>query len=284
MSVRVMSAVFDLDGLQPASKLLLLVLADHADDYGRCWPSRNRVAEKAGVTGRTVTRMLEGLAAAGFLEVENRPGRTHLYRVLPGALDPGQNVQGEPLDPGQNVHTPWTQLCPHTLDTAVSTEPSRTVREPSEPEPEDSPDSWHSQLGGQDLPPGWAPLVRPWTFSTPTGDRDQLYDTLLQVCSGDGGIPKTSHSYVSKFVEELRSAGATPGEIRARARHYRTRLPYKEWAFTPAALVKYWPFLTDQSEKQLDGHRCPPHRWTDMGDDQRGRYCLACRTWEKETP
>ncbi|PHQ71452.1 MAG: hypothetical protein COB97_01995 [Paracoccus sp.] len=45
MSVRIMSAVFESRELGSTARLILLALADHADDEGRCYPSIARLSE-----------------------------------------------------------------------------------------------------------------------------------------------------------------------------------------------------------------------------------------------
>lgn len=56
----------------PTVKLVLMSLADAADDDGVCWPSIPTVARKCGVTTRTVQRIMRGLAASGRLRHEPR--------------------------------------------------------------------------------------------------------------------------------------------------------------------------------------------------------------------
>jgi hypothetical protein len=63
--------------------LLLLYLANHAngDDGSGAWPSQGTLAGETGVHRATVQRVLARLVDAGALEVEQRPGRTHRFRV-----------------------------------------------------------------------------------------------------------------------------------------------------------------------------------------------------------
>jgi hypothetical protein len=52
MSIRAMNWAWDVL-LPPTAKLVLLALADIADDAGSCWPSQNVIAAKCSVTSRT---------------------------------------------------------------------------------------------------------------------------------------------------------------------------------------------------------------------------------------
>ena len=58
--------------LSPAPKLVLMALADEADDSGFCFPSHRRIAMKCSISDRTVRRVLSELEAAGYLSVETR--------------------------------------------------------------------------------------------------------------------------------------------------------------------------------------------------------------------
>ncbi len=93
MSVRVMTAVFDHSDSRLADRLILLVIADRADDDGTgCYRGKESIARMARVSRSTVTEAITRLTEMGELEVEHRPGRTSLYRVvLPGV---GQNPAG----------------------------------------------------------------------------------------------------------------------------------------------------------------------------------------------
>lgn len=51
----------------PALKVVLLVLANYADDCGRCWPSQVRIAYESEVSERSVRRALKKLESLGLL-------------------------------------------------------------------------------------------------------------------------------------------------------------------------------------------------------------------------
>jgi hypothetical protein len=57
MSLRVMTWAWSVH-LSPTPKLVLMVLADEADDDGYCFPSQRRLAAKCSITDRTVRRVL----------------------------------------------------------------------------------------------------------------------------------------------------------------------------------------------------------------------------------
>jgi DNA-binding transcriptional MocR family regulator len=53
-------------------KLVLLALADQANDAGSCWPAQSTLAAKCGVSERTLQTHLAALQAAGYLARERR--------------------------------------------------------------------------------------------------------------------------------------------------------------------------------------------------------------------
>lgn len=74
MAVRILGDVFYLD-LQPADKLILLALADNANDDGTCYPSQSTLALKTGYKERHLRDRLRELAEAGWMHMTPGNGR-----------------------------------------------------------------------------------------------------------------------------------------------------------------------------------------------------------------
>ena len=55
--------------LKPVPKLVLMALADAANDQGTCWPSVATIAAKVGVSTRTVQRVIQTLIRRELLEL-----------------------------------------------------------------------------------------------------------------------------------------------------------------------------------------------------------------------
>ena len=47
------------------TKLVLLALAETANDDGECWPGRKHLAKKCSLSGRSITNATAALEAAG---------------------------------------------------------------------------------------------------------------------------------------------------------------------------------------------------------------------------
>ena len=65
-------AVHEARGLKPLERLLLLVLAEHADDRDCVWSSQDRLAHMVGTSPSTLRRCLARLERLGLLTHENR--------------------------------------------------------------------------------------------------------------------------------------------------------------------------------------------------------------------
>lgn len=77
--------------LPPLRKLVLLALADHADDTGVCFPGINHLSEKVGRTARTVRREIAALREHGLLRSSprfNGPGAqtSNLFTLAVGGM------------------------------------------------------------------------------------------------------------------------------------------------------------------------------------------------------
>ncbi|WP_088211115.1 helix-turn-helix domain-containing protein [Shewanella sp. Shew256] len=58
----------------PLRKLVLIKLADNANDQGECWPSHQYIAEQCEIGKSTVRKHIADLAEAGLLKIESRKG------------------------------------------------------------------------------------------------------------------------------------------------------------------------------------------------------------------
>ena len=82
MSIKLMKAVWDRQDLSSTQKLVLLSLADWANDEGLCWPSIDRLAIKTSMAGRSVQRIIRDLESMGFVRRDEVLGKGNRYWVL----------------------------------------------------------------------------------------------------------------------------------------------------------------------------------------------------------
>ena len=64
----------------PSAKLVLLALADHANDKGHCWPSMERLQDRTGLSRATVYRAIDTLTGIGLVQMVKR-GRANNYNL-----------------------------------------------------------------------------------------------------------------------------------------------------------------------------------------------------------
>lgn len=81
MSIKLMTAVWDREDLTSTHKLVLLALADWANDEGLCWPSINRLAVKTSLTTRGVQKAIRALEDMGFVRREELVGKGNRYWI-----------------------------------------------------------------------------------------------------------------------------------------------------------------------------------------------------------
>ncbi len=75
MSVHVTSWAWKQPLVDHGQKLVLLKLADNANDDGVCWPSQRTLAAECSMGERTVNRKIAELEAAGYLAIRRRGKR-----------------------------------------------------------------------------------------------------------------------------------------------------------------------------------------------------------------
>ncbi|MCP2041888.1 biotin operon repressor, partial [Neisseria sp. HSC-16F19] len=101
-------------------KLVLLKLADQANDKGECWPSYQSIAEAAECSRKTAIEHIDWLAAKGYLKIEKR------------AIGKGQNLTNVyrlTLENGGEAATPPSVTA--TPPSVTATPPSVTATPPS---------------------------------------------------------------------------------------------------------------------------------------------------------
>ena len=83
MSMKLMVEAMGLKVGNSTRKLVLLKLADQANDKGECWPSYKTIAQAAECSRTTAISHIEWLENHGFLRVESRKidGRTNMTNV-----------------------------------------------------------------------------------------------------------------------------------------------------------------------------------------------------------
>jgi hypothetical protein len=137
MSIKIMTLVWESDITPAGKRLVLLAIADSANDQGVCWPARATLARKAGCDERTVKRVMADLESDGLVVRSYRTNRSTVYKINTTVLRERQlppvpdDEGGQDVPPGDEVGDkmppPGGQDAPRGGDTT----PPRTVKEPS---------------------------------------------------------------------------------------------------------------------------------------------------------
>ena len=95
--------------LPTRDKFVLIMMANYADEIGKCWPSLNRIASETSMSKSTVQLAIKALDDAGFLRVEKRSqdgvslpnyyylNLTGVYREPVGCTDLEEGVYRQPV-------------------------------------------------------------------------------------------------------------------------------------------------------------------------------------------
>lgn len=157
MSVRIMTAAWAVD-LPAGDKLVLLALADCANDEGRCWPGLASLSTKTGKCRRSLQESLRALDSGGHITRTENPGKGMNYVVHPVAksapVEKTAPVAKPSVTGGKNCRPPVAKSAP---------KPSKNHKEPSQPKVARAiPDDWQPNEFGKGtqsrgVVDGWPP-------------------------------------------------------------------------------------------------------------------------------
>lgn len=109
MSNRLLSLAWKVP-VSAMAKLVLVRLADRADDQGHCWPSIASLARDTGANDRTVQRALRTLRDAGHVDWmagnSNVANKYHVHPIVPEGGWHSDTPTAEDCDNGSGTATP----------------------------------------------------------------------------------------------------------------------------------------------------------------------------------
>lgn len=121
MSIELMTQVWKNTPLRGTELLIMLCLADHANDDGVCWPSYKRISERSRTSPRWAMRCVKSLESQGYLTRERgNVGHSNTYHIsipsdkVVNSVHPPKDVKGvKPVVPSSP--TPAVQFTPPLL-------------------------------------------------------------------------------------------------------------------------------------------------------------------------
>lgn len=114
MSMKQMISAFNVKVGNPYQKLILIKLADNANDHGVCWPSYKHIADQCEMSKRSVITHIGQLKESGFLEVKKRVNKagsqSNIYQLTiggegyaPGVKDMHRGSEGAAPPPSEGA-------------------------------------------------------------------------------------------------------------------------------------------------------------------------------------
>lgn len=213
--------------LAPMAKIVLLAIADHADDDGgNAYPSKSTLALKTGYSERQVIRIVNQLTGDGYLSEERR----QVAGIRPDRMPKVYQIvmrRGDILT-GRDHPLPLDGVTSVTLRGDIRDVDGVT---PMSPEPS--------------LEPSLEP--------TPSAVRkiDPLWDAVVDACGLAGStLTRSERGRVAVAVSELRAVDAEPAEVSARAQAYRRKWPNVD--LTATALAANWSMFAPKGPRRVD--------------------------------
>jgi hypothetical protein len=178
MSVQALTCAFAVRGLSPSEKLVLLALANYANEHMQCWPSQERLSADTELSERSIWGALKALESRSLLSrvARRRSDGTRSTDIM--TLHFVGMITSEPLanfaKPSRKSCETNPQILPNQLAT-VATQ-NLSVPEPSEEEPfigdaDASPThpAPAKQTRGTRLPEDWEPSPADVAFAQAEG-------------------------------------------------------------------------------------------------------------------
>lgn len=135
-------------------KMVLLSLADQANDDGKCWPGQPLIAKRCSITERAVRDQITWLEREGFIRREVKAGIGTLYTLVISKPDqPRNNLPPRkevpprivvPATPEQSAGHPGTSFRQTVSEPSITVKPSPRERKTSIPADWVLPDEYKS--------------------------------------------------------------------------------------------------------------------------------------------
>lgn len=209
-------------GYNSTDKLLLMMIADRADENGFCWLSGKKLCEQASVNRTTFTRRMRGLIGEYLVCIyrtrTSGARSTNLYMLRMGRSQEQAAAILELLTAGKD--DPLTYLNEDLCSVhRGSVQPAQGKRDASKK--------------------GASPPAR-------AREKDPIWDAVSEVTEAEPeSRPECSRR--GMVVRELKQLGATVDEIRARAKRY--KMKYPNAPLTDTALLGRWGELSGRKVK-----------------------------------
>ena len=200
MSIKIMSLVWELN-LPTTQKMVLLALADNANDQGVCWPSISTLEVKTSLHRATVIRVIADLESDRHLTRSSETGKTNTYSIHPSHTATSRTEQ--PVAHGDPTSRTERLVPVAHGDPTRRTGRPRTIIEPSvEP-------SLNTQTRARGVDYEW---FRTLKAAYPAGTYGQHHwqsaeRAIRQLCENGQATPDDLLTAVSNFARQQTAMG-----------------------------------------------------------------------------
>ncbi|MCC2521054.1 helix-turn-helix domain-containing protein [Vibrio coralliilyticus] len=200
MSIKYMSTILDVDAFTCTQKIILLCIADYANDEGVAWPGKSAIAKKCRVSPTTVKNQLKKLSEMGVISIRRRKTEeskihdTNVYWINLKAIINLEPTSGND-DPRAN--SALGHLTPEGRATAgpkPSLDPSDNNRSPLNPPKGDSE--------GSETP-------RKSSRKTPMPDAFQVTKSMQDWYAQQEGFVLSVQAATEQWIDAMKARGAT---------------------------------------------------------------------------
>lgn len=234
MSVKIMSMVFENQELSSTQKLVMLALADHANDEGKSiYPSQSTLSRKTGLARGTVNKHIKDLIENGYLYSRGyKSERSNVLEleIIVKKLADGIGVTENDTSDNGRCHGELQQVS-RRVTTGVTQDDTNHHLTTNESSLKDSPptgDPEYIQAGDEfkELP------KKP----TKKEAHQAMVQALMDATELDMKI-KLNAGRIYKASKELRDAGYTPDDVREFKRNWKQDWRYHKDKKPPAITV-----------------------------------------------
>lgn len=294
MSIRVMTRVWDHSKSRNGERLVLLAIADFADDHGRAFPSVASLRAKSAMSERGVQQAIARLQEIGELcvEIGAGPHGVNVYWVKLSALvpqadsvpveeytpaesappantAPPQNLRFTPAEsapkPSKNrqVTKRESDARPGTVPTARAEAPPETPALPAQKPPSTTQKHRPDPLTHLQRPDGWPPVLGLGDLDEPIAELYRAYRSARFPAKAETPILPGEIRKDLPTLQEMHAAGITPQKLTEA-----TCRALGAWSdrarVTLAALAAHWSGLMDDTPTPP-----PPLRPMSLGGKRR---------------
>lgn len=208
MSIKVASLVRKYGPLNHGDFVVLLALADHANDAGgECWPSVKTIAMEMRIGKRSVIRSLKTLATDGWIEVmkKSRDHKGNSYQLVMAKLNSQDTMSYDNPKSDATATPDIGKVRCHTVQSQVPTTSKSGAKSAKPP---------HPLKGVTVLNGPIQPSKRTQAFVLPDWLPVEPWDHFIEMRASMRKKP-TEHAVklLVKKLDQLRKSGQDPGDI-----------------------------------------------------------------------